>query len=134
MSGTLGGSLGNITAQLVSGVELRLGRALNSSVGISGVAPATAAPHYSAPSGDSGWHLFADWQLRFVSRDIFLDGNSDKESHSVEKAPRVGEWRFGLAFATGRYQWTLYHARRSREFVGQYENATFSGLGLTARF
>nr|WP_319024518.1 lipid A deacylase LpxR family protein [Microbulbifer taiwanensis] len=134
MSTTLGGSLGNVNTQLVSGLGLRLGGDLYSSFGVGAMQPATLAPEYSVRSGDAGWFLFADWQLRFVRRDIFLDGNSLKESHSVEKEPRVTEWRFGAAFATGRYRWTLYHARRSREFAGQYENATFSGVGLTTSF
>jgi len=133
-SGTLGGSLGNVTTQLVSAFGLRLGKNLTSSSGIDGLQPTTIAPHLSAPWNSSGWYLFADWQRRFVRSDIFLDGNSDGDSHSIEKEPRVAEWRFGLAFTTGRLNWTLYHARRSQEFIGQYENSQFSGLGLTTEF
>ena len=133
-SGTLGGSAGNVATQAALGLGVRLGTHLYTSAGVSALPPATVAPDFGASSAPGSWFLFADWQTRFVGRDIFLDGNSSKPSHWVEKEPRVSEWRFGGAFAVGRYRLSLYHARRSQEFVGQYENATFSGIGLAASF
>ncbi|WP_105102894.1 lipid A deacylase LpxR family protein [Microbulbifer pacificus] len=133
LSGTLGGNLGNVNTQLMSGVGLRVGRDLFSSVGVNALAPATAAPDGGMGS-DAGWYLFSDFQVRFVNRDIFLDGNSFKESHSVEKEPWVGEWRMGLVFSTGPLHWSLYHARRSQEFVDQYADVQFSGIGLSVSF
>lgn len=134
MSASLGGSVGNVATQLVSGFGLRLGKSLYSSAGASGVPPATMAPNSGVPSGSGDWFLFADWQLRFIEGDIFLDGNSTKDSHRVEKEPRVSEWRFGGAYSSGRYRWDLYHVRRSQEFIGQYVNASFSGISLTVSF
>ncbi|WP_413231571.1 lipid A deacylase LpxR family protein [Microbulbifer elongatus] len=133
-SGTLGGSAGNVSTQAALGLGVRVGKNLYTSAGVSALQPATVAPDFGATSAAGSWFLFSDWQTRFVSRDIFLDGNSSKPSHSVEKEPRVNEWRFGGAFAVGRYQLSVYHARRSQEFVGQYENATFSGIGLSVSF
>jgi hypothetical protein len=134
LGATLGGSLGNVNTQFLSGFGLRLGRDLFSSVGIKGVQPSTTSSHYYVPPQTLGWYLFTDWQLRYVARDIFLDGNTFKESHSVEKEPWVGDWSFGAAFSAGRYQLLVYHARRSREFELQYENANFSGVSLTSSF
>jgi len=134
LSAQLGGSAGNVTTQLATGLGLRLGNNLFASAGVSGLQPTTVAPDFSGSSAPGSWFLFADWQLRFVDRDIFLDGNSDKASHGIEKEPRVAELRFGGVFTADRYCFTLYHARRSQEFVGQYENANFSGLGLTVSF
>ena len=134
LSGTLGGSVGNVATQVALGLGVRLGKNLYTSVGVTALQPTTVAPDAGTTSAPGSWFLFADWQSRFVNRDIFLDGNSSKHSHSVEKEPQVNEWRFGGAYAVGRYQLSLYHARRSQEFVGQYENATFSGIGLTVSF
>lgn len=133
LSGTLGGNLGNVNTALASGLGVRFGRNLYSSVGVSALSPATAAPASEVSSSD-GWYLFSDLQLRYVNRDIFLDGNTFKDSHSVEKEPTVGELRFGLVIATGRLRWSLYHARRSQEFVDQYADVQFSGIGLSASF
>ncbi|MBB5212999.1 lipid A deacylase LpxR family protein [Microbulbifer hydrolyticus] len=133
-SGTLGGSAGNVATQAALGLGIRLGKNLYTSAGVSALQPTTVAPDFGAAMVSGSWFLFADWQTRFISRDIFLDGNSSKPSHWVEKEPQVSEWRFGGAFAAGRYYLSLYHARRSQEFVGQYENANFSGIGLSISF
>ncbi|WOX07048.1 lipid A deacylase LpxR family protein [Microbulbifer pacificus] len=131
--GTLGGNLGNVNTALASGVGVRFGRDLYSTVSVSALSPATSAPTSELSAGD-GWYLFSDLQLRYVHWDIFLDGNTFKDSHSVEKEPTVGELRFGMVFSTGRLRWSLYHARRSQEFVDQYADVQFSAIGLTASF
>ncbi|MFV8781507.1 lipid A deacylase LpxR family protein [Microbulbifer sp. SA54] len=134
LSANLGGNLGNVSTQLAAGVGLRFGRDLYSSVSLDGAPPLTQAPGFGGSKLDSGWYVFTDWQQRFVARDIFLDGNSFKDSHSVEKESSVGEWRFGLVLATGRFRWSAYHVRRTREFSGQYDNLNFSGFGLMTAF
>lgn len=133
LSGTLGGNLGNVNTALVTGVGIRFGRDLFSSLGVSALSPSTAGPEAGMRAG-SGWYLFSDLHMRLVQRDISLDGNTFKESHSVEKETGVAEWRLGLAFATGRYRWNLYHARRSQEFVDQYSDVNYFGVGLAASF
>ncbi|WGL15800.1 lipid A deacylase LpxR family protein [Microbulbifer bruguierae] len=132
-SGTLGGNLGNVSTQWVSAAGLRFGHNLLSSMGVSAIAPTTVAPESGAGAGNS-WYLFAEFQWRFVGRDIFLDGNTFKESHSVEKESQVGDWRVGLVIPTGRLSWSLYSSRRTREFVGQTSDVHFSGLGISASF
>ncbi|MBN8429301.1 lipid A deacylase LpxR family protein [Microbulbifer salipaludis] len=131
-SATLGGHLGNVNRSLVSGVGVRFGRDLFSSLEVSALAPYTTGPESGMRAG--GWYLYSELQLRFVSRDIFLDGNTFKDSHSVEKETRVGEWQFGLVLPTGRYHWSAYHARRSQEFIDQYADVNFFGIGLSASF
>ena len=133
LSGTLGGNLGNVNTSLVSGVGVRFGRDLFSSLGVNAFAPSIGGPD-SAMRAGSGWYLYSDLQLRLVQRDIFLDGNTFKDSHSVEKETRVGEWQIGAMLPTGRYRWSVYHARRSQEFVDQYADVDFFGIGLSASF
>ncbi|WP_226663208.1 lipid A deacylase LpxR family protein [Microbulbifer aggregans] len=134
LSGNLGGSLGNVSTQVAAGVGMRFGRDLYASASLDGLPPLTQAPGLAGGTLDLGWYFFTDWQQRYIARDIFLDGNNFKDSHSVEKETSVGDWRFGFGFATGRFTWSAYHVRRSREFVGQYENVNFSGLGVMATF
>ena len=132
-SGTLGGNLGNVNTSLVSGVGVRFGRDLFSSLGVSALAPATAGPESGMRAG-GGWYLYSDLQLRVVQRDIFLDGNTFKDSHSVEKESFLGEWQLGLMVPTGRFRWSVYHTRRTQEFVDQYADVNFFGIGLSASF
>lgn len=134
LSGILGGNLGNVSTQLAAGVGVRIGQNLHSSVSAAGQQPMTVAPLMSGPGGQPGWSVFAQWQVYLVGRNIFLDGNTYKDSHSVEKSTAVGEWQLGVAVSSGRYGLAVYHVRRSREFVGQYENSVFSGVSLSVGF
>ena len=43
------------------------------------------------------WYLFAGFETRLVGRNIFLDGNTFRSSHSVEKNPVVTDLRLGIA-------------------------------------
>ena len=45
-----------------------------------------------------GWHLFTELETRAVVRNIFLDGNSWSESHSVRKRPLVGHFAAGFEY------------------------------------
>lgn len=52
--------------------------------------------------GQWGVYLFTRLGGRAVARDIFLDGNTFANSHSVDKMPLVGELQAGLM---ARYHW-----------------------------
>ncbi|MCQ3828651.1 lipid A deacylase LpxR family protein [Microbulbifer elongatus] len=133
ISGTLGGHLGNVNTSLISAAGVRLGRDLYSSFGVSAFAPYISGPENSLRSG-GGWYLYSDVQWRLVHQDIFLDGNTFKDSHSVVKEPHVAEWQAGWVLPIGRYRWSAYYARRSQEFIDQYAQVDFFGIGLSASF
>jgi hypothetical protein len=52
-----------------------------------------------SPWGRFGWHLFAGANLEGIARNIFLDGNTWKDSHSVDKKPLVADFSVGFAFS-----------------------------------
>jgi hypothetical protein len=70
---------------------------------------------------------------RAVARNIFLDGNTFTDSHSIDKEGLVGEMRFGLAVLLGRYRLTYARVNRSEEFEGQASNR-FGSLTLSVAF
>jgi len=55
-------------------------------------------------NGDFGWYVFLGTQGRAVGHNIFLDGNSVRESASVEKKPLVADFMVAQR-SSGRLQY-----------------------------
>ena len=69
---------------------------------------------------------------RGVARNIFLDGNTIRDSHSVSKKRWVGDAAVGVAANFGVYKIAFVRVFRSQEFIGQqsaprYGSITISG-------
>ncbi|NEK92333.1 MAG: lipid A deacylase LpxR family protein, partial [Xanthomonas euvesicatoria] len=78
---------------LNAGGEVRFGWKLPDDFGSTPTRPAgenTAPSRLGRASGWSG-HLFLTTDARWVLRDITLDGNTFRNSHSVDKRPFVGD-------------------------------------------
>lgn len=80
------------------------------------------------------WQIFAGAEGRAVARDIFLDGNTFSNSHSVDKKYFVGDLSAGATLSLGDYRAAYTLNWRSKEFKGQDENSIFGSLTLTKRF
>jgi lipid A 3-O-deacylase len=79
------------------------------------------------------WELYGYGRLdaEAVAHDIFLDGNTFADSHSVEKKPLVGSGTLGIVF---RYDWFRigYSATYETErFDGQSGGDSYGSLSLT---
>lgn len=85
-------------------------------------------------SRDWDWYLFTGINGRAVARDIFLDGNTFRDSESVDKKNFVADANAGLAITYGdtRIAYTLVY--RTKEFDGQKDPSIFGSLSLTQRF
>ncbi len=87
---------------------------------------------------DSGnlvdWQLFAGASGRAVARDIFLDGNTFSDSHSVDKRYFVGDLSAGATLSFDDYRLAYTLNWRTKEFKAQDENSIFGSLTLTKRF
>jgi hypothetical protein len=71
-------------------------------------------------------YLFARGQVRWVARNLFLDGNFFRKSISVRKTPFVGDSEFGLALGGRRFQFDLSYVFRSQE-MAEPPNPRLSG-------
>ena len=80
------------------------------------------------------WQIFAGLDGRLIGRNIFLDGNTFSDSHSVDKKYLVGDANagFSLVFGNTRLSYTLN--ARTKEFQSQSENSIFGSLTLTQKF
>lgn len=133
-----GGSLGNVATYLNTGAEYRIGKHLPRDFGTSALRPGgdNSVPGQGDPRFSHLWgiHGFVSVDGRWVLQDIFLDGNTWRNSHSVDKEPLVGDIAFGIA-ATWQ-QWKLSYARiyRTRQFETQQGNHNFGSLALSYTF
>jgi lipid A 3-O-deacylase len=77
-----------------------------------------------------GLYLFLGAEGRAVAHTIFLDGNTFKESHSVDKQNLVADLYAGLGIILGRLVLSYAHVYRSEEFKGQDGGHIFGSLRI----
>jgi lipid A 3-O-deacylase len=89
---------------------------------------------YEIPSNTWSWALFSGIETRAVARNIFLDGNTFTNSHSVDKEFFVIDATAGaaLTFKNTRLSYTLVY--RTDEFKKQDDPEIFGALSLGLRF
>jgi len=75
--------------------------------------------------------LFAAVTGRVVGRDIFLDGNTFSDSHSVDKEIVVGDFIVGANLIFRRFKLSYAQVFRSRESEGQSDKPNFSSISLS---
>lgn len=131
----LGGALGNVFTYGAAGVTFRLGEDLRNDYGPPRLRPALPGSDFFRPDDDFGWYFFAGAEGRAVARNIFLDGNTFRDSHSVDKRPFVVDIQAGMAITLGeRLRLAYTHLWRSEEFEEQDAPDQFGTLSLSVRF
>ena len=132
--GHYGGAIGNFQTFANTGFELRFGRYLPDDFGSTPLRPAgenTAPKSQTQPGGLFRFHLFLTADARWVLRDITLDGNTWRSSHSVEKESMVAYAGYGLALMKGRWKFALARYHSTREFEGQREPPVFGSFTIS---
>lgn len=128
-----GAALGNVYTHAAGGFTVRFGRNLPTGLGPRFIGPSPPGSDYYQPTRDARWHLFLGLEGRAVARNIFLDGNTFTDSHSVDKNVLVGELRAGVSAMLGRYRLGYAQVYRTRQFRGQVRE-TFGSLSLATAF
>jgi hypothetical protein len=128
-----GGTLGNRATYANLGGEVRFGWKLPDDFGST---PTRPAGENTAPSGSArprGWsaHMFVTTDGRWVLRDITLDGNTFRDSHSVDKRPFVADIGYGIAVMRGRWKFAVARYYRTREFDGQREKPVYGSFTIS---
>ncbi|WP_299381569.1 lipid A deacylase LpxR family protein [uncultured Kiloniella sp.] len=90
--------------------------------------------YFDTPDDGWSWYLFAGIEGRAVARNIFLDGNTFSDSHSVDKHHFVADANAGLAMTYDRYRVSYTMVYRTKEFEGQDDPAVFGAVSLGVRF
>lgn len=80
------------------------------------------------------WMFFAGVDTRFMARNIFLDGNTFRDSPSVDKKYIVADANIGLALTYDDFRIAYTLNWRSEEFQSQDEEHIFGVISLSYRF
>lgn len=130
----LGGALGNVQTDARAGATVRVGRNLPSDYGPPRIRPSVSGSDFFIPTKGFGWYLFAGAEGRYVARNIFLDGNTFSDSHSVEKENWVGDIQMGLAMTYDDWRLAYTHVFRTREYETQDNAETFGAFTVSHQF
>ncbi len=133
----LGGTLGNVYTYLAAGATLRLGEGLRSDFHHARIRPGLPVWSWGTPADGFNWHLFASAEGRLVGRNIFLDGNTFRDSHSVSKRPLVGDLEIGFTLSWDiilPVSVTYRHLVRTPEFEGQRGIDNIDSLSIAVSF
>jgi hypothetical protein len=114
-----GGTLGNVYTYANGGFTLRFGKDLPHDSGPPRVQPSVLGSVFFEPTDRFTWYLFVSPEGRAVARNIFLDGNTFKDSRSVNKEPLVGDLQWGIVLTWHRYRLSFTDVFRTREFETQ---------------
>ena len=128
--------IGNVNTYLNMGIEGRLGYNLPQDFGTTHIRPGgeTNIPFLDERfeglrrEQDFGFLLFASVEGRAIGRDIFLDGNTFSDSHSVEKEPLVADLALGVKFKLRSLKLSYSMVHRTKQFKLQPEGHTFGSM------
>jgi hypothetical protein len=124
-----GGAIGNVSTYLNGGIEMRLGWNIPRNFGVSLIRPAGS----TRLSVDDNFsiYIFGAVDGRVVLRDIFLDGNTFTDSHSVDRKTLIADLAGGLtiSYKTTMLSWT--YILRTKEFDNQKDNHSFGALSCS---
>ncbi|MDN7131711.1 lipid A deacylase LpxR family protein [Halomonas sp. MC140] len=124
-------ALGNLYTYAGAGYSVRWG---DEAAGIPTLTPSPGSRHYMTGRQGLQWYLFASVDGYYMAQNLTLDGNTFKDSHSVDRKEWVGDVSAGLALAWEDWQVTYAVVQRSREFDGQEEQDKFGSIALSKRF
>lgn len=131
----VGVNLGNIHTDATIGATFRFGYDLPADYGPTKIHPSMAGSDIFIPSKNISAYVFSIVEMSAVGRNIFLDGNTFKDSPSLEKRNFVKNIQLGvaLAYKDSRLSYTQVFATRS--FKGQKDRITeFGSLTYSYNF
>lgn len=91
-------------------------------------------PRLNQPMRRPGIHFFCGVDGKAVLRNIFLDGNTFRESHSVDKKYLVADFIAGVGVIVHRFKITFSYVYRTKEFKSQGGEQQFGAIALSCTF
>ncbi len=136
-----GYALGNVLTAANIGVAVRLGYNLPENFGNQKLSPTAYNQEIyyddkgrKIRKGKFGLFVFGGADAQVKAWDIFLDGNTYRDSHNVTKNYLVGELETGVGMRLWDCEITYTHVFRSQEFRTQKDNPQFGSIALTIPF
>ncbi len=123
--------VGNVYTYGAGGVMFRLGDHLKRDLSPPNIRPGFPGLAYFRGGDEPSWYLFLGFESRLIARDIFLDGNTFKESYSVEKEKLVGDMQFGVVYLVNRWRFAFSNMIRTKEYDTQEDTTHYGALNIS---
>lgn len=134
-----GGWLGNMLVQGQAGALLRFGYNVPDDFGPTlvrgmGHMPPPRRDANDPSKSDWGFSVYGGSVANLVLRDITLDGNTFRDSPSVDKEPFVPMTGAGVSVGNRRFQTSFTYIFWGKEYEGQDDNSKFGSLSVSYFF
>lgn len=135
-----GGGLGNVYTYANAGFQVRLGLNLPDDFGQPLLRPggSSGVAVFDRDSGGGqnlvGLYFFAALDGQFVLRNIFLDGNTFRDSHRIKKDLWTGNYQIGCGIKVNYLYLNVAYAKWSRLFKTQENNQAYVIMSLAYSF
>ena len=134
----IGATVGNVFTYGEIGAIFRVGHNLQADYGPVRIRPALSGTDYFDASHlerNLGYYWYVGAEGRAVGRNIFLDGNSFRQSPNVQKRILVADCVTGVTvFGGTAWRFDFSMARRTREFIGQNASDVLGTAALSIGF
>jgi hypothetical protein len=130
---SVGAALGNVFTYASVGGMFRLGVNLPVDYGPPRIRPGAQGSDYFQFNKNApvSWYAYAGVEGRALATNIFLDGNTFTDSHSVDKKIFVGDFHAGFVLTIYRFRLAFSQVFRSPEFNGQKEVSEFGAVSVS---
>ena len=121
---------GNLSSDVGAGLSLRLGMGLANSFPMAWLTPGRRLPALGG-STDGQWNIFATLYGNYVFNDITIDGNTFKDSHSLELRHAQGRYVVGANYFFQNWTVSFSVQESTASFENSKENTFFSTIGFS---
>ncbi len=133
-----GGSLSNVITGANSGVELRAGWRIPKDFGTTLIQEGSASASLfeerdrrAADRDPFGFHVFLALEGHAVLRNVFLDGNTFRDSHRVSKNPFTADLMAGFGLHYRRFRFSFAYVVQTMQFKTQKNYPVYGSLNLS---
>jgi len=130
--GGIHGGFGNYRSDIGAGLGVRWGRDLVKNFLSASAFPVRKFNH--SQNSPHGWYFFVNVSAFYVANDIFIDGNTFWDSHSVDLIHQQFSMSAGVMVNIHRWNifYTLLHS--TDQYHGQNERTRFGSVTVTYNF
>lgn len=135
----IGAGVGNALIYLQAGIGFRAGYNIPNDFGTPRIRPATDTnfpldetdPRFNPRYKRLGIYFFCSADAKLVPRNIFLDGNTFRNSHSVKRHPVTGTTVAGIGFIVHRFNIIYGHVFDSKLYKGQKDRQYYGTISIS---
>lgn len=135
-------AIGNAYTGVNAGGQVRLGWNMPNDFGTYLIRPGSDSsaplddtdPRFFAPLHRFGVHAFFAVDGKAVARNILLDGNTFRDSHSVDREPFVADLIGGVGLIIYRVKITYSYVHKTKEFKTQKDEQNFGAIAASFTF